>query len=167
MLNGQKLKNEKNQQLKVSFNPFQFYSQTKFRLTLLGEKENKKYEKKFSTIETFCLLKIYVDNSYLFKNHQKKQYVVWDEISDQMIINKYERSRDSCINRFTNLKKKYVELKRSLRSGDGKPDWEFYDDFEKIMGEKPVVKPHTQLDSLSAKSVNLLLKRKAPEAMEM
>lgn len=98
------------------------------------------------------------------KSITKSNYVVWDKISEEMEQNKYHRSRDTCLNRFTNLKKKYTELKRGRSSGDAKPDWPYFDEFEKILGEKPMVKPHTQLDSLSVQSVSSLLKKRKPEA---
>lgn len=83
-----------------------------------------------------------------------------------MIDNKYIRSKESCSNRFSNLKKRYMELYRGLRSGDAKPDWPFYEQIERILGENHMLKPHTKLDSFSKKSVEMLTKRKS-QSIEM
>lgn len=106
----------------------------------------------FSNEETTCLLSIYKQNQYMFKKNQKKHYVVWKKIAEDMKTNFHEKDEGKCNNRIVNLKRQYMNIKRSLRSGDEEPEWKYYKTMNEIFGPKPTANPEIQIDSVASGS---------------
>lgn len=46
-----------------------------------------------------------------------------------------------CNNRFTNLKRKYFDIKRNIKSGDEKPEWKYFEFYNKLFGTRPMAVP--------------------------
>lgn len=106
----------------------------------------------FSFEETTCLLEIYKSSQVLFKTHHKKHYVVWRKIAEDMKVNQYDKDEVKCNNRIVNLKRQYMNIKRSLRSGDPDPEWRYYKMIDEIFGQKPTANPEIIIDSMTSDS---------------
>lgn len=111
----------------------------------------------FSEIETFCLLDIYDEVKDDFKKNYKRHSQVWDKVGLKMSENGFNKDGTKCNNRFTNLKRKYFELKRNIKSGDQKPDWKYFDIYNRIFGTRPMAVPEALCDLMDPVTVESLM----------
>lgn len=54
--------------------------------------------------------------------------------------------------RYDNLKKKYFKLKRNQRSGDAPITWRYFNTFEQLFHQSPLIHPVNELDSMAGNS---------------
>lgn len=57
--------------------------------------------------------------------------------------------------RFDNLKQRYFQIKRSIRSGDPEPTWKYWNDFQFILGQRPSCHPVVLRDDLHLDGVDV------------
>ncbi|XP_046408435.1 histone-lysine N-methyltransferase SETD1B-like [Ischnura elegans] len=105
----------------------------------------------FSEEETKILIEVYSSDviQRRFKSTLKGHTSIWSDLGQEMTRRGFPRSGCQVKDKILNLKRRYMEVKRGLRSGDSPPDWVFWQPLNLLYGEKPSATPVEQLDSLA------------------
>lgn len=99
-------------------------------LTNSDENRNEKRLDNWSTQETKFLISTYCELKHKFDSPQYKNSQVWDEISKQLIKQKIIKNPNKCSEKFRNLKKQYIKIKKhNNKSGNDKKNWIFWEVF--------------------------------------
>ncbi|XP_046400336.1 uncharacterized protein LOC124166722 [Ischnura elegans] len=107
--------------------------------------------KNFLDEETEMLLTLYEEENIqrrlrgTLKGHKQ----VWADLAARHSHSGYERNWLQVKDKVCNLKRRYFEIRRSLRSGDSPPEWRFWDPLHRIFGSKPSATPVAGMDSIT------------------
>jgi len=109
--------------------------------------------KNFCEEETEMLLEIFGDNAVQakFKNIRKSHTHIWNQIADKLNAMGFCRTGGQCKDRIANLKKRYLEIRRNMRSGSSPPEWVYWEKLHIIYGLKPSAEPELLMDSFGVR----------------
>lgn len=103
----------------------------------------------WSTAEVICLISLWGEQSVQDKikgSYRNKS--VFEDLSAAMAEQGFKRSWLQCQRKIKSLKSKYKEVKdHNNKSGNGRITFQFYQQMDSILGDKPSVNPINVLDS--------------------
>nr|CAD7196235.1 unnamed protein product [Timema douglasi] len=129
-------KNEKQEQALIDVLKQEFLDATQDTkdYAVMCSSESKNKNKSFSIEETLNLLTIYQQPEMRskFSKNKKSRMIAWRAVSRIMTELGFPRTPQQCMYRFSNLRKKYNNIKKALQAGEPKPKWPYWEEFEAI-----------------------------------
>nr|CAD7257475.1 unnamed protein product [Timema shepardi] len=118
-------KNEKQEQALIDVLKQEFLDATQ---------DTKDYAVMCSSEKTLNLLTIYQQPEMRskFSKNKKSRMIAWRAVSRIMTELGFPRTPQQCMYRFSNLRKKYNNIKKALQAGEPKPKWPYWEEFEAI-----------------------------------
>lgn len=103
----------------------------------------------WSRAETVKLISLWGQEEIQLKLHECKNKSIYEEVAKDMKDSGYDRNFQQCRDKVKKLKVEYKKVKdKKKKTGTGKPTWEFFDDMDNILGDRPSTVPPVVLDSL-------------------
>ncbi|CAG2054749.1 unnamed protein product [Timema podura] len=118
-------KNDKQEQALIDVQKQEFLDATQ---------DTKDYAVMCSSEKTLNLLTIYQQPEMRskFSKNKKSRMIAWRAVSRIMTELGFPRTPQQCMYRFSNLRKKYSNIKKALQAGEPKPKWPYWEEFEAI-----------------------------------
>ncbi|XP_046406261.1 uncharacterized protein LOC124171165 [Ischnura elegans] len=109
----------------------------------------------FSEEEVEVLLAIFSDDDIQrrLQSNQRSHVGVWVELAERLSTLGYPRSASQVKDKVNNLRRRYLGLKRGMRSGDSPPEWVHWDVLHKLYATAPAGTPEARMDSLISSQV--------------
>ena len=96
---------------------------------------------KWTSADIRALIELYSDNVLNFDKFCKQ--TVWKRLAEKLSSDREKTiTTDQCIGKWKGLKSMYKKVKdHNNTSGNGRKDWEYFDDMDKILGGRPEINP--------------------------
>lgn len=105
--------------------------------------------------QTEQLLKLYISQEWQakFKSGKKSHIVTWNKLAVELSL-RPEATGSEAKNRFNNIKKRYMAVKKEQTSGAEPPTYEYWKTLHEFFSTRPAQEPIARINSIEENPVD-------------